>query len=151
GTGPYMLESWQPDVKMVFKRNPHWWGTMEGDVSEMVYIPIKSAATRIAALLSGAVDLVLDPAPQDLARLRANPELKVVDGQEYRTIFFGMDQFREELPGSNVQGRNPLKDVRVRRALYQAIDAEAIARSIMRGLGRPNGTLVAPMVAGYTE
>ncbi|MCW5322265.1 ABC transporter substrate-binding protein [Verminephrobacter aporrectodeae subsp. tuberculatae] len=151
GTGPYMLESWQPDVKMVFKRNPHWWGTMEGDVSEMVYLPIKSAATRIAALLSGEVDMVLDPAPQDLARLRANPEMKVVDGLEFRTILLGMDQFREELPGSNIQGRNPLKDVRVRRALYQAIDAEAIARSIMRGLGRPNGTLVAPMVAGYTE
>ncbi|WP_029554639.1 ABC transporter substrate-binding protein [Verminephrobacter aporrectodeae] len=151
GTGPYTLESWQPDVKMVFKRNPHWWGTMEGNVTEIVYTPIKSAATRMAALLSGEVDMVLDPAPQDLARLRANPEMKVVDGLEFRTIFLGMDQFREELPGSNVQGRNPLKDVRVRRALYQAIDAEAIARNIMRGLGKPNGTLVAPMVAGHTE
>ncbi|MCW5256574.1 ABC transporter substrate-binding protein [Verminephrobacter aporrectodeae subsp. tuberculatae] len=151
GTGPYTLESWQPEVKMVFKRNPDWWGKMEGNVTEMVYTPIKSTATRMAALLSGELDMVLDPAPQDLARLRATPELKVIDGLEYRTIFLGMDQFREELPGSNIQGRNPLKDVRVRRALYQAIDAETIARSIMRGLGKPNGTLVAPMVAGYTE
>ncbi|MCW5223213.1 ABC transporter substrate-binding protein [Verminephrobacter aporrectodeae] len=151
GTGPYTLESWQPDVKMVLKRNPQWWGKMEGNVTEIVYTPIKSVATRMAALLSGEVDMVLDPSPQDLERLRANPELKVVEGLEYRTIFLGMDQFREELPGSNIQGKNPLKDVRVRRALYQAIDEETIARSIMRGLGKPTGTLVAPMVTGYTE
>ena len=108
GTGPYTLESWQPDVRMVFKRNPNWWGKMDGNVTEIVYTPIKSAATRIAALLSGEVDFVLDPTPQDLARLRANPDLKVVDGLENRTIFLGMDQFRDELPGSNVKGKNPL-------------------------------------------
>ena len=151
GTGPYTLESWQPDVRMVFKRNPNWWGKMDGNVTEIVYTPIKSAATRIAALLSGEVDFVLDPTPQDLARLRANPDLKVVDGLENRTIFLGMDQFRDELPGSNVKGKNPLKDLRVRKALYQAIDADTISRNIMRGLGKPTGTLVAPQVAGWTE
>lgn len=151
GTGPYMLVSWQPDVKMVFKRNPNWWGKMDGNVTEIVYTPIKSAATRTAALLSGEVDLVLDPTPQDLARLRANADLKVVDGLENRTIFLGMDQFRDELPGSNIKGKNPLKDLRVRKALYQAIDADTISRSIMRGLGKPTGTLVAPQVAGWNE
>ena len=151
GTGPYTLESWQPDVKMVFKRNPNWWGKMDGNVTEIVYTPIKSAATRIAALLSGEVDLVLDPTPQDLGRLRASPDLKVIDGVENRTIFLGMDQYREELPGSNIKGKNPLKDVRVRKALYQAIDAETISRNIMRGLGKPTGTIVAPQVARYTE
>ena len=151
GTGPYTLESWQPDVRMVFKRNPNWWGKMDGNVTEIVYTPIKSAATRIAALLSGEVDFVLDPTPQDLARLRANPDLKVVDGLENRTIFLGMDQFRDELPGSNIKGKNPLKDQRVRKALYQAIDADTISRNIMRGLGKPTGTLVAPQVAGWTE
>jgi len=151
GTGPYTLESWQPDVRMVFKRNPNWWGKMEGNATEIVYTPIKSAATRIAALLSGEVDFVIDPTPQDLARLRANPDLKVVDGLENRTIFLGMDQYRDELPGSNIKGKNPLKDMRVRKALYQAIDADTISRSIMRGLGKPTGTLVAPQVAGWTE
>ena len=151
GTGPYTLESWQPDVRMVFKRNPNWWGTMEGNVTEIVYTPIKSASTRVAALLSGEVDMVLDPSPQDLARLRSSADLKVVDGIENRTIFLGMDQFREELVGSNVKGKNPLKDLRVRKALYQAIDVNTLTRSIMRGLGKPTGTLVAPQVAGWTE
>ncbi len=151
GTGPYVLTSWQPDQRMVFKRNPNWWGKMEGNVTEIVYTPIKSAATRIAALLSGEVDMVLDPTPQDLGRLRGSADLKVIDGLENRTIFLGMDQFREELPGSNVKGKNPLKDVRVRKALYQAIDVDTISRNIMRGLGKPTGALVAPQVAGWTE
>ena len=114
GTGPFMVESWQPDQKLVFKRNPNWWGKLEGNVLEIVYTPIKSEATRVAALLSGEVDLVLDPSLQDLARMRTNKDLKVLDGAENRTIFLGMDQFRDEMPGSSVKGKNPLKDVRVR-------------------------------------
>ena len=151
GTGPFTVESWQPDQKMVFKRNPNWWGKMDGNITEIVYTPIKSEATRVAALLSGEVDLVLDPSLQDLARMRTNQDLKVMDGAENRTIFFGMDQFRDELVGSNVKGKNPLKDVRVRKALYQAIDSATLNRVSMRGLSQPTGTLVAPQVNGWTK
>ncbi len=151
GTGPFQLVSWQPDQKLVLKRNPGWWGKAEGNVTEVVYTPVKSVATRMAALLSGEVDFVLDPSPQDLARVRAESSLKVIDGLENRTIFLGMDQFRDELPGSDVKGKNPLKDVRVRRALYQAIDMDSIARVTLRGLGQPTGTLIAPQVNGWTK
>lgn len=151
GTGPFVLKSWEQDVRLVLTRNPAWWGKSEGNVTEIVYTPVKSEATRIAALLSGEVDFVLDPSPADLARLRSSPDLKVVDGVENRTMFFGLDQFRDELPGSDIKGRNPLKDVRVRRALYQAIDIAAIHRSIMRGLSQPTGTLIAPQVNGWTK
>ena len=75
----------------------------------------------------------------------------MVDGAENRTIFFGMDQYRDELPGSNVKGKNPLKDVRVRKALYQAIDIQTISRVTMRGLSQPTGTLIAPQVNGWTK
>jgi peptide/nickel transport system substrate-binding protein len=112
---------------------------------------VRNVSTRMAALLSGAVDLVLDPSPQDLGRIRSSPEFKVVDGVENRTIFFGMDQFRNELPGSDVKGKNPLKDQRVRQALYQAIDIDTIARVTLRGLGQPTGALVSPQVTGWTE
>lgn len=151
GTGPFTLESWQPDARMQLKRNPQWWGKMDGNVTEIVYMPIKSSATRTAALLSGEIDLVLDPSPQDLARLRNSADLKVVDGVENRTLFLGMDQFRDELPGSNIKGRNPLKDQRVRQALYQAIDVNTLTRTILRNLGKPSGTLVAPLVVGWSE
>ena len=148
GTGPFMLKEWQPDQKMVLARNPAWWGKSEGNVTEVIYTPVKSVATRMAALLSGEVDFVLDPSPQDLPRVRSTPELKVMDGIENRTIFLGMDQFRDELPGSSIKGKNPLKDVRVRKALYQAIDIDTINKVTMRGLGQPTGALVAPQVNG---
>jgi peptide/nickel transport system substrate-binding protein len=105
----------------------------------------------MAALLSGEVDFVLDPSPQDLPRVRADGNLKVIDGIENRTIFFGMDHHRDELPGSNIKGKNPLKDQRVRKALYQAIDMDTIARVSLRGLGQPTGALVAPQVNGWNE
>jgi peptide/nickel transport system substrate-binding protein len=151
GTGPYTVKEWVPDQKLVLVKNPNYWGNVPTNVTEIVYTPIKAEATRVAALLSGEVDFVLDPSPQDLPRLRNNANLKVIDGVENRTIFLGMDQFREELPGSNVKGKNPLKDVKVRKALYQAIDIDSIQRVTMRGLSQPTGTIVAPQVAGWTE
>ncbi len=151
GTGPYMVKEWQPDQRLVLVPNPNYWGKNDTNVTEIVYSPIKSEATRVAALLSGEVDFVLDPSPQDLGRLRQSGNLKVIDGVENRTIFFGLDQFRDELPGSNVKGKNPLKDQRVRKALYQSIDSASLNRVTMRGLSQPTGALVAPQVNGWTE
>jgi peptide/nickel transport system substrate-binding protein len=155
GTGPYMLKEWAPDQKMVLVQNPNWWGkaqyAKDGNVTEIILNPIKTEGTRAAALLSGEVDFVLDPSPQDLPKLRSSPNLKVVDGVEYRTIFLGMDQHRDELVGSNVKGKNPLKDQRVRQALYQAIDIQTINKVVMRGLSQPTGTLIANQVNGWTK
>jgi peptide/nickel transport system substrate-binding protein len=151
GTGPYMVKEWQPDQRLVLVANPNYWGKNPTNVTEIVYTPIKSQATRLAALLSGETDLVLDPSPQDMARLRQSPNTKIMDGVENRTIFLGMDQHRDELPGSNVKGKNPLKDVRVRQALNHAIDIKAIQKVTMRDLAQPTGTLVAPQVNGWTK
>ena len=153
GTGPFMLKNWTPDQRATLVSNPLWWGKTKypTNVTEIVYTPIKSDATRMAALLSGEVDFVLDPALQDLVRVRQTDALKVLEGPENRTIFLGMDQSRDELPNSSVKGTNPLKDVRVRKALYQAIDIDAIQKVVMRGLAQPSGALVAPQVNGWTK
>jgi len=151
GTGPYILEDWQPDVKVVLKQNPNWWDKPKGNVDTVVFTPIKSAATRSAALISGQVDFVVDPPLQDLGRIKADPKLKVIEGAENRTMFLGLDQHRDELPGAGTPGKNPLKDQRVRQALYQAIDIAAIHRSTMRGLSVNAGTMVAPMVHGWSK
>ena len=139
GTGPYQLVLREPDVKTVYRRNPAWWGRFEGNVQEVVYTPIKSDATRVAALISGELDFVLDPSPQDLTRLRKTDGLKLIEGTENRIIFIGMDQSRDELLYSSVKGANPFKDVRVRRALYQAIDIETLRSRLMRGQALPTG------------
>jgi len=145
GTGPYKLVSRQPDVKTVLKKNPDWWGIkagrFEGNVDEVDYLPIVSDATRVAALISGEVDLINDPPPQDVPRLAKTDGVKVQEGVENRIVFIGMDQKRDELLYSSVKGKNPFKDRRVREALYRAIDIEAIRRTTMRGLSRPTGAL----------
>ena len=143
GTGPFSLVAWQPDQKLTLKKNPNWWDKPKGNIDEVVFTPIKSAATRSAALISGQVDFVVDPPPQDLARMKADSNLKLIEGAENRTIYLGLDQFRDELPGSGVAGKNPLKDKRVRQALYQAVDMAAIEKTVMRGLGKPTGTMIA--------
>jgi peptide/nickel transport system substrate-binding protein len=111
-------------------------------VDDVVYTPIVSDATRVAALISGEVDLINDPPPQDVPRLAQTPNLKIIEGVENRIIFIGMDQNRDELLYSNVKGRNPFKDKRVRQALYQAIDIEAINKTTMRGLSKPSGAML---------
>ena len=146
GTGPYLLRSSEPNVKTVLVKNPGWWGIretrFEGNVDEVVYTPVGSDAMRVAALVSGDVDLVSDPPPQDVPRLARTPGVKVLEGAENRVLFVGMDQGRDELLYSSVKGRNPLKDRRVREALYRAIDAAAIVRTTMRGLARPTGVVL---------
>ena len=157
GTGPFMLVSRDPDVKSVFKKNPNWWGLKEkgyweSNVEEIVYTPIKEGNTRMAALISGELDLVLDPPVQDIDKLKQDKKLKVLEGRENRIIFFGMDQHRDELLYSNVKGKNPFKDKRVRQAFYQAIDVEAIKRSVMRGLSVPTAiALPNPEKAGIPK
>jgi peptide/nickel transport system substrate-binding protein len=146
GTGPYMLVSRQPDVKTVLKKNPNWWGLKagyaDGNVDDVIYTPIVSDATRVAALISGEVDLINDPPPQDVPRLTQTPNIKVLEGVENRIVFIGMDQARDELLYSNVKGKNPFKDVRVRQALYQAVDIDAIQKNTMRGLSKPTGAIL---------
>ncbi|HKW81396.1 MAG TPA: ABC transporter substrate-binding protein [Casimicrobiaceae bacterium] len=146
GTGPYMLKSRQPDIKTVLVKNPDWWGIreglFEGNADEVIYLPIVSDATRLAALVTGEVDLVNDPPPQDVPRLKATPGVKVLEGSENRIVFIGMDQKRDELLYSDVKGRNPFRDKRVRQALYQAIDIAAIRSTTMRGLSQPSGVLL---------
>ncbi len=151
GTGPYILKEWAPDQRIVFTANPNWWDKLDGNVKDVVYTPIKADATRIAALISGDVDMVTDLPTQDVARLRQNPNLKVLDGPEVRTIFIGMDQHSDELGYSSVKGKNPFKDVRVRKALNMAVDRAAIQRTIMRGLSIPAAIMVAPGVNGHTN
>ena len=153
GTGPFMLKSREVDIRTVFVENPNWWNkpNKKGNLTEIVYTPVKSESTRTAALLSGELDFVLDPAPQDIARLKQNANIKVVEGSEARTIFVGLDQQRDELQYSNVKGKNPFKDVRVRLALYHAVDIEGIKRAVMRGLSEPTGAMIAPQVNGWTK
>ena len=149
GTGPYIIKLWEPDKRILMVANPAWWDKISGNVTEVIYTPIKADATRVSALLAGDVDIVTDLPTQDVTRLRTDPKLKVLDGHEVRTIFIGMDQFSPELLYSNIKGKNPFKDIRVRKALNMAVDRETIKRVTMRGLSIPAAIMVAPGVHGH--
>jgi peptide/nickel transport system substrate-binding protein len=155
GTGAFILREWSPDVRVRLEQNRDWWGhkagMFESNVTEVHMLPIKSAATRLAALLSGEVDIVIDPPTQDVQRLKANPHLKVIEGAEMRVQYLAFDLKRDELLYGNVKTKNPFKDLRVRQAVAHAIDAEAIRQKVMRGLSKPNGTVITSLVAGYSR
>jgi len=151
GTGPFTITSHEPGVRTVFKRNPNWWGTAQHNVGEVVFQTVASDSTRVAALLSGDLDL-MDPVPvQDIERIKQSPIADVMVKPELRTIFLNMDSFRDELLYSSVKGKNPFKDARVRKAFYQAIDIETIKTKIMRGQSAPAALLIAPLLFSHAS
>jgi peptide/nickel transport system substrate-binding protein len=153
GTGPFMIKERQTDVKTVFVPYDGWWNAAnkQHNVTEITFTPISSDATRVAALLSGEIDMMYPVPVQDMNRINSNPGTSVLAGPELRTIFLGMDQYRDELLYSSVKGKNPFKDKRVRQAFYQAIDVEAIKAKVMRGLSTPSALMVAPGINGSSD
>jgi peptide/nickel transport system substrate-binding protein len=136
GTGPFKLKSREPDVKTVL---------------EVIFSRIANAATRVAALRSGEIDMVYTVPPQDTDTLAKDPNTKIVQGPETRVVYLGWDHLRDELLYSNIKGKNPFKDKRVREAMYRSIDVEAIKRTVMRGQSFPTSLMVAPGINGYMK
>jgi peptide/nickel transport system substrate-binding protein len=151
GTGPYVLQSREVDVRSVLTRNENHWAETLPEVTEIVYLPIADAATRVAALLSGEVDIVQDVPVQDVERLQATDGIKVETGPENRVIYFGYRFGEEPLRSSNITDRNPFNDPRVREAMELAIDRDAIQQVVMRGQSIPTGVANPPFVNGWTE
>ena len=153
GTGPFTLVRYEADVRTTFKANPAWWGkgtgSGGGNLDDVQYQVIQSDATRLAALQSGQVDFVIDPSFQDLARLKADKSLKVSEVDDIGTQYFALNQHSAELAGSDVKGRNPFKDLRVRRAMQLAIDTDLIVKQVLRGEGKVTGSFFSPLVDGY--
>jgi peptide/nickel transport system substrate-binding protein len=151
GTGPFKLVSFEPGVETMMSRNPEWWGLGQNphNLDRIVHTVIKDPSLRLQAFLSGEVDLLSDPPFEDLDRIERTPGLKLERTNEFRTIFFGLNQGNGELRSSNIKGRNPFADRRVRQAVYQAIDIETIREEVMRGLAIPAGIVIQPGVNGY--
>ncbi|WP_211100597.1 ABC transporter substrate-binding protein [Acuticoccus sediminis] len=147
GTGPFIVESRQPDAKTVFVKNPDWWDTPQHNIDRIELTPVTSAATRVAALLSGEINFTNDAPVQDLPRLEAAPNVDVLEGVDLRTVMIGFS-FRDALANGEA---NPFKDVKVREAMYKAIDLEALHKKVMRGKSRVAAAAVAPPIPGYDE
>jgi peptide/nickel transport system substrate-binding protein len=152
GTGPFMLAKYEPDTRAVLVANPQWWGRGGpgiGNLTEVQFTVIQSDATRLAALATGEADFVIDPPFQDVARLKQDKRLKFTEISDIGTQYLGFDQARDELQFADVKGRNPFKDLRVRRAVYQAIDVDTIIGKVLRGQAAPTGSPVSRLLDGY--
>ena len=152
GTGPFKITLREQNTRTVFERNSNWWGDQsQHNIDTIELLPIKNDATRVAALLSGDIDFTNFTPAQDINRINGSALHKVESTPQARTIFFGMDQGSDELRSSNIKGKNPLKDKRVRLAMYHALDMNAIKDKVMRGLSEPAGMITFPGVQGYTK
>ena len=149
GTGPFKLKSRQTGVKTELVRNEAYWGTPPTNITEAVFTPIDQDATRVAALISGDVDLAWPIPVQDWQRLEDAAGVTPLTGPEARTIFLGFNQTDDELPTSNIKGKNPFKDVKVREAFFRAINIDAIKKKVMRDAATPAALMVAPEINGF--
>lgn len=155
GTGPYRVASGSAAAGPIeMTRFDGWWGRTAGEktgnVVRVIYEPIPVPATRVAALMSDDVDLILDAPPPLIGTLKSKPDIKVISTPENRTIVLGLDHRRAKLEYSDA-ATNPFKDLRVRRAISLAIDTKAIRDGLMDGFSVPAGSLIAPSIFGYSE
>ncbi len=152
GTGPYRFVEWQAGNHIVLERNPAYWGGAE-PWDRVTIRPIANDGARVAALLSGDVDMIEGVPGVDRAKLAADPKLALHECDAFRIIYLHMDSARDISPGiHDVNGgpltRNPLKDARVRRAMSMAINREGLAERLLSGQAKPAGQYLPADVAG---
>src|SRR5688572_28994341 len=145
GTGPFRLVRWDTDVKAVLSASPDYWGK-RGNVTEAQFLVVASAATRVAGLISGEIDIVVDPAVQDVVRLRGQNGIVVGETTGLGAQFLGFHHARAEIPGMKA---NPFKDARVRQAIRAAIDIKALQDKVMRGTADVGRALYTSAVDGF--
>ncbi|MBU8546552.1 MULTISPECIES: ABC transporter substrate-binding protein [Roseomonadaceae] len=147
GTGPFRLENWRANDPLVLRRNETWWG---GNVpwQTVSMTPIPNDAARVGALLAGDVDFINNVPLQDAERIRGDSRVALFAGPSIYAVNIYPDVERDDAPGIDAGGRNPMKDVRVRSAMSLALNREGIARTILEGFADPTDQPVPPFIFG---
>lgn len=140
GTGPFKIVSREQGVKIVFERFADYWDkSSPGNVSSIVFTPIKDEQTRVAALLSGGVDFIAPVSPNDFDQIRNSSKVDLITMPGTRIITFQMNQER----------RKEFRDQRVRMAIVHAINNEAIVQKIMKGFATTAAQMSPPGYLGH--
>ncbi|MCG8544050.1 MAG: ABC transporter substrate-binding protein [Alphaproteobacteria bacterium] len=155
GTGPYKFVEWKKGDRIVLVPNPNYHGE-KAEWSKVTLKPIASAPARVAALLAGDVDMIDNVPTTDVERLKKNPKVSLSSGISNRVIYLHMDQYRDNSPfvtdkAGKPMKKNPLMDVRVRKAISKLINRDAIVARVMEGLAIPAGQLLPPGFFGRSE
>ncbi len=152
GTGPYRAVSYSNEDNVVLERFEDYWGDAPS-FENVRLVNIPNGSTRIAALLSGEIDVAEKILPQDFPRLERDENVYITQIAGNRVIYLTMDfSCSENCPGSDLEGgTNPFANPQVRRAVYQAIDADAIIERIMGGAAAPATQFIAPATTYYDK
>jgi peptide/nickel transport system substrate-binding protein len=152
GTGPFVLEEFEPGERTVLARNPSWWGlpAHPHNIDRIVQTRVDDPARGAEMLLAREIDVLQSPPWDQLDRIAATPGLKIDKVESNQTIYLGFDQTSTELRSSNIKGRNPFADRRVRQAVYQGIDIGRLVDAL-HGLAVPTGMLIWPKGIGWSE
>ncbi len=150
GTGPYVFVEWIKEDHIAMKANKQYWGGAP-KIEKVTFRPISNAATRTAALLTGEVDIIEDVPVRDVDKLRKTEGISVVDRPSERLIYLHVDSHRPQGPGIIGLDKNPLTDVRVRKAMSLAINRDSIVKMIMNGNAYATNQMVLKGRRGYVE
>lgn len=140
GTGPFELVRWDRGNRIVLKRNEQYWGGA-ADVEYIDFRFVSNAASRVATLLSGDADLIVDPPITAQSRIDSNRNTSFASVTGTRVLFVGLDATQD----------SPLQDVRVRQALNYAVDKETIIQRLLGGMGEVTTTLLTDRDLGFTD
>lgn len=138
GTGAYKFVEWIKGSYLKLEANEdHWRGAPS--IKKVEIKPITEASTRFAALASGAVDMISGVPIEVYDKLVKNPKLEILSLPARRVIFFQLTN----KPGT------PMADLRVRQAMYMAINQEEIIEKIMRGQAKAATQLCDAAMVGH--
>jgi peptide/nickel transport system substrate-binding protein len=153
GSGRYKLVKYTSGDRIELVRNDSYWAE-KSPWDKVTFKIIKNEAARVAALLSGDVDAIEQPPTADLARIKGDPKFTVTSKISHRVIYFNFDHLERSSPfisdkAGKPLAKNPLLDIRVRRAISKAINRQAIVDRVMEGQAIPSGQLVSEKLFGY--
>ncbi len=153
GTSAYKFRSSAPGDKVVMTANPDYWGH-KPEFGTVTLKFLSNPASRSAALLSGAVDVIEQIPPSDVGVFQNRADVTLYSTTSTRVIYVAMDQGRDDSPFiTDKDGKpmtvNPLKDRRVRLALSKMINRPAITDRVLSGAGDPSGQIVPDGMGGY--
>jgi len=146
GTGPFKFVEWVPGDRIVYTRNDNYWGD-KPEWKDVIVKPLSNNSARVAALLAGDVDMIDFVPTADIETLKKNDKVSISQTVSNRVIYMHIDTARDKSPFvTDVNGKpldkNPLKDLRVRKAISKAINRKGIVEKVMEGVAIPAGQLL---------
>lgn len=146
GTGPFKFVEFVPGDRIVYKRNDNYWGD-KPEWTDVIVKPLSNNSARVAALLAGDVDMIDFVPTSDIETLKTNKKVAISQTVSNRVIYMHIDTARDKSPfvtdvNGKAMDKNPLRDLKVRKAMSMAINRKGIVEKVMEGVAVPAGQLL---------